>query len=507
MAIKIPIIAELNKTGFRQTFAEFRKLETNAQRFQFVMGKATSPAGLTAMAGAATTAAYAIFNMAQAAADDQRSQVILANALKNTVGATDAQIASTEELITQMQMAAGISDTELRTGFQNLARATKDVTKSQDLLTLATDISVGTGRSLESVTLALGRAYQGNYGALTRLGVQIDAGAVKSKDFQAVTQQLSDTFGGAAAQAADTYAGKMRIATERINEAKETIGRVFIPLLADLAEAIEPATNGLTKLADAAGYLNEKAKNNTGIRALVAFLNPFRLANISPSTPSIADIIGDGTREFENNQYASKSWLNQIGKVPEVLAETSDSLRNFGSTASDSFVEAETAAERFLKAMAATRDQLANTFRGMFNLSSSYDPAKGIRSFLQGASGMAAKIKQYGKDLIQLQAKGLGPAAIQGIMQMDLLSGADVARDLLDSALLNKNIRTLNRAYTTVGNTSQMVGQQLAFGQMTGQSITQYITIPNADPTAVVNALRRYQNANGAIPIRVSGTA
>jgi len=129
MAIKIPIISELNSTGFRQTLGEFRKLETRAQKFQFVMAKATSPAGLAAMGAAATSAAYAIYDMANAAADDQRSQAILASALRNTVNATAAQIASTEGLITKMQMASGIADTDLRTGFQNLARATNDVKK------------------------------------------------------------------------------------------------------------------------------------------------------------------------------------------------------------------------------------------------------------------------------------------------------------------------------------------------------------------------------------------
>jgi hypothetical protein len=499
MAIKIPIISELNKTGFRQTLSEFKKLETNAQRFQFVMAKATSPAGLTAIAGAATTAAYAIFNMAQAAADDQKSQAILATALKNTTGATDAQIASVEELITKMQMAAGISDTELRAGFQNLARATGDVTKAQDLLTLATDISVGTGRSLDSVTRGLARAYQGQIGALTRLGIPLDENIVKSKDFDAITQTLSDTFSGSAANAADTYAGKLAITQQKIEEAKETIGALFIPVIEELTDVLGPAADGVTKLADAAGYLKEKVEDvNPQLGNFFKLLSPLALFNLGK--------IGAGGRDLTDTFEEMYNPTNGLNKVIDSLAGMLPKVESGFTRVGRSITsEVETPLEKFLKNLARVKEELTDTVKGLFDLGTAYRDSKNFPDFMKNVKSMVGQIKNYGKNLLKLQGMGLGPLAIQGIMQMDLASGSQFAADLLAQSNALRDIRQLNQAYTTVGNVAGQVGAGLAVGQATGQ-VTQYITITNPNPKAVVQQLREYGRNAGPLPIAVTGS-
>ena len=497
MAIKIPIISELNKTGFRQTLAEFKKLETNAQRFQFVMAKATSPAGLTAIAGAATTAAYAMVNFANAAADDQKSQSILATALQNTTGATDKQIASVEELIGKMQMAAGISDGELRTGFQNLLRATKDVTEAQDLLTLATDISVGTGKSLETVTLGLARAYQGNLGSLKRLGIPLDENIVKTKDFDKATQVLSDTFGGSAANAADTYAGKMAIAGEKINEAKESIGRALIPVLEELLEIIGPVTEAVGKLGDAFGTLDKKAGDSKWWAAVLSVI------------PVIGDRFALATRDVEtfNNELDRTASFVQPGGTQlfsgfdKLFKGLEKSTRSYGS----SLVDIETPLEKFLRNLAQVKEEIKATFTSLFDLGGAYRDSKNFPDFMKNVKSMVGQIKNYGKNLLKLQGMGLGPLAIQGIMQMDLASGSQFAADLLAQSNALRDIRQLNQAYTAVGNVAGQVGAGLATGQATGQ-VTQNITIVNPNPRAVVNALREYGRNTGPLPLAVTGS-
>ncbi len=59
------------------------------------------------------------------------------------------------------QLATGITDNELRASFQRLSVSTKDVTQSQKLLTLAIDVSKGTGKELGTVVEALSKAYEG----------------------------------------------------------------------------------------------------------------------------------------------------------------------------------------------------------------------------------------------------------------------------------------------------------------------------------------------------------
>jgi hypothetical protein len=499
MAIKIPIISELNKTGFRQTLSEFKKLETNAQRFQFVMAKATTPAGLTAMAGAATTAAFAIFNMSKAAAEDQKSQTVLATALRNTTGATDKQIASVEDLISSMQMAAGISDTELRTGFQNLVRATKDVTEAQDLLTLATDVSVGSGRSLESVTLALARAYQGNLGSLKRLGIPLDENIVKTKDFDAATQLLSDTFGGSAANAADTYAGKLAITTQKFQEAAEAIGKVFIPIISDLIDVLDPAVEALNLLGDAMQKNNDKAAESPSVFRTILGVIPV----IGKNFRVTADDVGKFADELErvNEVFVQPGGTQLFSGFDKLFKGLEKSTRSYGSA----LVDIETPLERFLKNLGQIKQEITATFTSLFDLGGAYRDSKNFPDFMKNVKSMVGQIKNYGKNLLKLQGMGLGPLAIQGIMQMDLASGSQFAEDLLAQSNALRDIRQLNQAYTAVGNVAGQVGAGLAVGQATGQ-VTQYITITNPNPKAVVQQLREYGRNAGPLPIAVTGS-
>jgi hypothetical protein len=135
-------------------------------------------------------------------------------------------------------MAFGIADTKLRPALANLARATGDVTKAQKLNNLAIDISAATGKDLEGVSLALAKAYNGNLGALTRLGVPLDANIIKTKDFEAATDQLQKLFGGSALANTKTLEGQMAILRETFAELQEGVGAKFIPILSRLVKQI-----------------------------------------------------------------------------------------------------------------------------------------------------------------------------------------------------------------------------------------------------------------------------
>lgn len=173
----------------------------------------------------------------KAAAADQKAQLKLAKTLQNVTKATDAQIAANEKFITSLQFATGVSDSELRPSLETLVRATGDVTKAQNLLKLGLDVSAGSGRNLESISLALARAQGGQFTGLQRLGIIIPENIKKSKDFAKVQEYLNTLFGGQAAVAANTFAGKLAIMRERLAEAQETIGGVLLPILSKLVDA------------------------------------------------------------------------------------------------------------------------------------------------------------------------------------------------------------------------------------------------------------------------------
>jgi hypothetical protein len=190
----------------------------------------------------------------KAAVEDEKAQISLAQTLRNTTKATDAQIKATEEYIDKTARATGVTDDQLRPSLDRLVRSTNDITKAQKLQQLALDISAGTGKDLATITEGLGKAYDGNLGALKRLGVSLDDSIIKSKDFDAAVKVLSETFAGQADAAANTFAGRMARVNIALDESKEQIGFALLPILEKFATfltdtilpVIEQLVNGLT---------------------------------------------------------------------------------------------------------------------------------------------------------------------------------------------------------------------------------------------------------------------
>jgi hypothetical protein len=198
-----------------------------------VPGFAALAIGATAAFGAV---AVGLTKAVQAAMEDQKSQAELQRQLEKTFGANDALNASAERYISITQLRTGTSDNELRTSLGTLVRATGDYQQSLGLLNTAQDISAATGRDLGSVTIALAKASQGQFTALSKLGIPIDAATKKSKDFNKVLGDLNTQFGGASATAASTFGGQIKILKGQFGEIMEAIGKALLPYLQKLSE-------------------------------------------------------------------------------------------------------------------------------------------------------------------------------------------------------------------------------------------------------------------------------
>ena len=195
--------------------------------------------------GAALGGAFAISSIAQnalqflqdaatAAIEDEKSMVALATAMDN-VGLS-MQNADAEDFIRSTMLATGVADDQLRPALQRLITATGDLEQSQKLMSLSMDISAATGKDVVAVSQAMAKASVGNVGALTKLGVPLDANIIKTKDFGAAVEVLTTKFGGQAAAAADTYGGQLKRVQTAAAEAQETIGYALL-------DAIESASN------------------------------------------------------------------------------------------------------------------------------------------------------------------------------------------------------------------------------------------------------------------------
>jgi len=165
---------------------------------------------------------------------DEKAAKSLELQLKNTGFAFSAP--GVENYISSLQSLYGVLDDQLRPAFQQLLTVTGSITKSQEALQTALNVSAATGKSLTEVSAALTRGFSGNTAGLSRLGAGISKATLKTGDMDKIMGELNKKFAGQAAARLDTYAGKMSLLTVAAADAQETIGKGLLDALALLGK-------------------------------------------------------------------------------------------------------------------------------------------------------------------------------------------------------------------------------------------------------------------------------
>ena len=183
--------------------------------------------------------------------DDQKAATRLATAVKNLGLALEQP--SIDRYIAKLESTSGIVDDQLRPAFQALLTTTGSVTKSQEILSQAIDISRGSGIELTTVTQDLANAYVGNTKGLKKYNTGLSAAQLKAASFTDIQKKLNAQFSGASATYLATYSGKMDLLTTAADNAKETIGKGLVDALTILGgkgtSDIEKATSAMDDLA------------------------------------------------------------------------------------------------------------------------------------------------------------------------------------------------------------------------------------------------------------------
>jgi phage-related protein len=232
--ISIPLITEFKDTGIKQALKEFRKLETAGEKAQFAIKKAAVPAA------AALGAVVAVIGSAVSAAiEDEAAQASLARQIKASTKATDAQVKAVEDYISSLGQSVAVSDDQARPAFQTLVVATKDLTKAQNLLNIALDVSAATGTDLASTADALAKGFAGNMKPLAALSPELKLLIKEGASLDEVLTVLQTNFGGAAVAAGNTASGGMKKLGIAFDETKESIGEAFLPIMLKLQPVVE----------------------------------------------------------------------------------------------------------------------------------------------------------------------------------------------------------------------------------------------------------------------------
>lgn len=229
------------------------------------------------MIGAAGGIVAALGSTVKAAAAEEAGIKKLSQAMANVGLSYDNSRESLERWIDAQQQATSFADSEQREALSQLILFTNDLTKAQDLLTVAMDVSAGTGKELSSVTTLIGYAMSGNWGMVTRMIPALKQAQTEEERWM----MLRTMFAGQAEAYGSTMEGTWKTFQNNISDFKEAMGDVLIPVLMpfveglkDMAQALkevpEPVLRvGVVMAALAAGML--------GVRGVINLFKGFNL--------------------------------------------------------------------------------------------------------------------------------------------------------------------------------------------------------------------------------------
>lgn len=298
--------------------------------------KAQKNLGSVAAVGYAVAGASVVrfsSQLVKAALEDEKSQALLRDAIAKTTYVSDAAIKSTEEFITQLSLASNQADDGLRPALATLVRATNDVTRAQELLTLSTEIATATGRDLGAVSQAIARASLGQTTSLVRLGVPLSDNAKKTGNFSVALEELNAKFSGSNAAALDTVSGRLTNLGIRFDELKESLGTILLPTL-------DEVTKGLTKVAKASEQKDSLGVLAGGLETVATIADAITpdlagfaigLSNATQNALGLGKEVKTTSEITGEGAGSLRLYDEQLSRVGNTLNETSDSTVDYGA--------------------------------------------------------------------------------------------------------------------------------------------------------------------------------
>jgi hypothetical protein len=254
--IRIDIASEFRDRGFKQASKASTGLDRQFKHLARTFAGVFSVTAVTRFAKASV----------KAFEEDELAVRRLNTTLENMGLAFEAPAIA--KFISELETATGVLDDSLRPAMSRLMTTTGSLAKSQELLSLAIDVSRGSGVGLETVVSDLSRAYVGQTRGLSKYALGLTQAELKAASFAELQAKLNQQFGGQASSFLSTYAGQVSLLNVAYANMQETIGEALVNAFATLAgkDGISGATSAMETFAQ------EIADTISGISILISKL-------------------------------------------------------------------------------------------------------------------------------------------------------------------------------------------------------------------------------------------
>lgn len=435
-----------------------------------MLGPLAAAASFQALASAAIDATKVYF-------EDQKSMALLNKVIDNNTEATTAQKEAIDASIQSMSMMSATSDDDLRQSLSTLVAGTKNTTKAQELLAIALDTSKATGKDLNTVSLALSKAYNGNYTALKKLlpGVSATSDAF---------DELKVAYGGAAKEAGsnDPF-GQLQIVIEQL---QEIAGAEFAPFLQDFITWFS-SPEGKQGIEDFKSFMGDVGAGLDNVGKIIGWYTPIaeKLLSIFPNLSWLSgksmwfDFQGSDPMVGMSNTL--DEFKAQGGKIESSTKDLTKGVNDLSGKIADR-----------IKNGAKAIQKAGETWKNSLQFSSDISEDKkffNAENFMRKMREMVSAAKRLPQKLRELRKAGASPEMLQQVIAMGPQEGLAVAEGFIRTG----GAKEYSKSIATLSSLGQQSQANIA------GSATYNINVNKANMTAdeIITAIQQFERKTG----------
>ena len=345
----------------------------------------------------------AMQGLTRAYAIQQEAETKLASNMRNTIGASDAEIQSIKDLCSAQQQLGVIGDEVQLAGAQELAVHVRHTETLKTLIPAMNDMIAkekglsATQESATNIAKILGKVMDGQVTVLRRYGItasdaQLEILKLGTEEERAavLSQLIADKMGGVNRELAKTSSGQVQQLTNAMGDLGEQVGGVLTkvqPYVA-MAAQLTTATTGFIKL-------------TTGIKGATTAFMAFNAVTKASIVGGIVAALAGGMAYLSSVTGEATESVKKLTAAEQAAADAAEAMRSVNSEAANAGITARTELEKYIGTIENFKGTKVQEKKLVDELNAKYGTTMGyFRSLSEWYKALKANSEAYCKQLV-----------------------------------------------------------------------------------------------------------
>lgn len=345
----------------------------------------------------------AMQGLTRAYAIQQEAETKLASNMRNTIGASDAEIQSIKDLCSAQQQLGVIGDEVQLAGAQELAVHVRHTETLKTLIPAMNDMIAkekglsATQESATNIAKILGKVMDGQVTVLRRYGItasdaQLEVLKLGTEEERAavLSQLIADKMGGVNRELAKTSSGQVQQLTNAMGDLGEQVGGVLTkvqPYVA-MAAQLTTATTGFIKL-------------TTGIKGATTAFMAFNAVTKASIVGVIVAALAGGIAYLSSVTGEATESVKKLTAAEQAAADAAEAMRRVNTEAANAGITARTELEKYIGTIENFKGTKVQEKKLVDELNAKYGTTMGyFRSLSEWYKALKANSEAYCKQLV-----------------------------------------------------------------------------------------------------------